>query len=99
MKNKEGIAVINGDVVRVGDNIGNYVVEFITDNRVDLVSALGERATLWIRQDAIPGYKIKGKEITNIQEEPTEKKKTINVLPKWTPPPTLPAINPADKKQ
>ncbi|MEW6202125.1 MAG: hypothetical protein AB1546_09130 [bacterium] len=100
MKNGKGTAVINGEVISEGEIIGRYAVDLITSDSVRLVSAFGERVTLNIKQEFIPGYNIRGSEITNIPEELPKKEGVINILPQWPPPPTdIPVSEPKEEKK
>jgi len=58
IRNGKGIAVINGKILRVGDDVAGYTVMKIAADRVELVDQLGDTATLRIRQETPPSWEV-----------------------------------------
>ncbi len=75
-----GMAIINGEIVRVGDYVLGFRVHYISQNRVELINELGDKAILRIKQAVPTGYEVTRGEISNIQKVP-EKQPQRTVIP------------------
>lgn len=69
MRDGQGIAIVNGEIVREGDFVDRFVVDSISSKEVILLSGMGEKILLTIRQAAIPDFTTSGGVISNIPAE------------------------------
>lgn len=92
-QNGVGMAVINGDIVRIGDYVMGFRVHYISKSRVELINELGDKAILRIQQAIPRGYDVSSGEISNIQEEPEEEPRRNAVQRRQQSPLPLPPSN------
>jgi hypothetical protein len=60
MRGGRGIAIVNGDILRQGDFVDEYTVKLIASDRVELVSDMGDKIILRIKQEIKTGMDDSG---------------------------------------
>jgi len=66
IKDGQGIAVINGEILHVGDTIQDFTVMSITQDQVQLKDGMGDKLYLKLKQELRGDYNANKKEISNI---------------------------------
>lgn len=63
-----GTAVVNGEVLYVGDVIAGFTVSEITIDKVILLNELKDKAILRLKQEGMPSFNVNSGSISNIEE-------------------------------
>jgi len=86
----KGMAIIDGELLRVGDRIKEFTVTGIKPDQVTLRSDLGDKIYLKLRQEIKTAYDVSGNSISNIDVKkqepeavvvPSEKRQRMAPLP------------------
>ncbi|HOX29406.1 MAG TPA: hypothetical protein PLQ76_09670 [bacterium] len=68
IKGNSVLAVINGELARVGDSILGFTIRSITSDKVEMKSAEGDKVILRIKQDTHGLFDVRGSNISNMNQ-------------------------------
>jgi len=70
LREGEGFAIINGEILRVGDYVEDFAVNKIEKDSVELYNDMGDRAILRIKQEYKGAFDTSNGTLSNINVEP-----------------------------
>lgn len=77
VRNGQGIAIIDGEIYRIGDNAKDYTVASIKPDQVILNGRYGAKVTLRLKQELRGNFESRNNEITNINVMKSQPKENI----------------------
>lgn len=69
LKSGVGTAIVNGEVLYVGDTIQGFTVSEITFDKVVLLNELKDKAILRLKQEGLPDFNVNNNTISNITDD------------------------------